>query len=62
MWGVVVWDFKGKEGNSHGDRKLIFGKQMLAGPGRDRGVQKGILTDLDKFLPVHTSSLCCSYL
>lgn len=28
--GVVVWDFTGEEGNSHGDGKPMFGKRFLA--------------------------------
>lgn len=37
MLGVVVWDFKGEEGNLHGDGKANFGKQMFASSGRDNG-------------------------
>ena len=35
MLGVVVLDFKGEEGNSHGDRKAMFGKQIFAGSFKD---------------------------
>ena len=31
MVGIVVWDFKGQEGNSHEMEKQMFGKQMFAG-------------------------------
>lgn len=31
MLGTVVCDFKGKEGNLHGDRREVVGKQMFAG-------------------------------
>ena len=27
MLGVMAWDFKGEEGNSHGDEKAKFGKK-----------------------------------
>ena len=30
MLGIVVWDFKAEEGNSHGDRKQMFDKRLLA--------------------------------
>lgn len=29
---VVVWDFKGQEGNSHRDGKQMFAKQMFPEP------------------------------
>ena len=36
MLGEVVWYFKEKEGNSHGDeKKKMFGSQMFARPFRD---------------------------
>lgn len=28
----MVWDFKGKKGNSHGDGRAMFGKRVFAGP------------------------------
>ena len=34
---MVVWDFKGEEGNSHEDGKQRFGKQMFSGSCRDNG-------------------------
>ena len=37
MLGVMAWDFKGEEGNSHGDEKAKFGKKkkkMFSGPER----------------------------
>ena len=37
--------------------KQLFGKPMFAGPGKDSGTQRGILTDLARFLPVHTPNL-----
>ena len=43
MLGVVVWDAKEEEGNSHEDGN--FGKQMFAGSAETIG-QRGILTDL----------------
>ena len=36
--GVVVWDFKGEEGNSEIEKQMS-GKQMFAGPCRDSGTQ-----------------------
>ena len=53
---LVVWDLKGEEGNSHGDGKVRLGKQMLAGPGRDSGIQKGVLRDFAVFLPAYLLS------
>ena len=33
MVGIVVWDFKGQEGNSHEMEKQMFGKrEMSVGP------------------------------
>ena len=40
MLRVVVWDFKGEEGNSHED-----GNQMFAGSCGDNGTQRRILID-----------------
>ena len=36
--------------------KQVFGKQMVAGPCRDNGTQRGILTDFAGFPPVYTPS------
>ena len=36
MLGAEAWDFKEEEGNSHGDKKQMFGKQMFAGPAETR--------------------------
>lgn len=35
---------KEEEGNWHDIEKQMFGKQMYAGPHRDSGTQRGILT------------------
>ena len=32
---MVIWDFKRADGNSHGDGKINFDKQMFVGPSRD---------------------------
>ena len=40
----MAWDFKGEEGNSHGDEKAKFGKKKkkcFLGP-RDNGNQNGL--------------------
>ena len=42
MLGLVVWDFKGEEGNSHGDGKANVGKQMFSGLCRNSGTQGGL--------------------
>lgn len=34
---VVVWDFPRGKGNSHGDGKSTFNKQMFAGPSLTMG-------------------------
>ena len=62
MLGVVVWDFKGEEGNSHKDEKQMFGKQMFAWPRLRQWTQRGILTDFARFLPVSIPSSHYSYL
>ena len=41
---VVIWDFKGEEGNSHGDKKQMFGKEMFARPSLTMGDRE----DLDQ--------------
>ena len=39
----MAWDFKGEEGNSHGDEKANFGKKKkFAGPATDNGKQNGL--------------------
>ena len=40
----MAWDFKGDEGNSHGDEKANFGKKKkkFAGPATDNGKQNGL--------------------
>ena len=42
MLGVVVWDFKGKEVNSYGERKQMFGKQMFAMGCKDNETLRGL--------------------
>ena len=37
-------------------KKQMFVKPIFSGPGRDGGTQRGILTDLARFLPVDTPS------
>lgn len=65
MLGVVVWDAKEEEGNSHecgNFGKQIFCKQMFAGSAETIG-QRGILTNrLASFLPVYTPSSYGSFL
>ena len=52
MSGVVVWDFKGEEGNSHGDGKVNvwYCLAETVGHGEDSD-QMG----LARFLPVYHS-------
>ena len=42
MLVIMVWDFKGEEGKSHGDGKQMFGQQIFDGPGRNSGTQSGL--------------------
>ena len=37
-------------------KKQMFGKEVFAGLGRDNGIQREILTDLVRFLPVYSIS------
>ena len=52
MLGAVVWNFKGEGGNSHGDGKQTFGKQMLAGPGQESGIERTFFFFLQSFIEV----------
>ena len=53
----MVWDFKGSEGNSQElskyEKEQIFGKEMFAGPHRNNGTQRGLLTDCTRYLPIY---------
>ena len=42
MLGLVIWDFKGEEGNSHGHGKANVGKQMFSGLCRNSVTQAGL--------------------
>lgn len=42
MLGVVIQDFRGEEGNSHGDGKQMFGKEMFPRPCKDNGTQRNL--------------------
>ena len=57
MMGIVVWDYKGEDGHSHGDRKEVFGKQMFAWPGKDNRSQREILTNFPRFFPTYYTKL-----
>lgn len=60
--GVGVWDFKGKEDNSHEDRKTNL-LNMFAGLFRDNGTQKGLRSASPaKIPPPHASHILCSCL
>ena len=45
MLGIVVWDLKGRKSIHVKKEKQVFGKQMFAGPGKDNGTQREILTN-----------------
>ena len=43
--------------------KIMFGKQMFAGPCRDNGTQRGVLTNgLCEVPPIYAASSYCVYL
>lgn len=44
MLEVMPWDLNWEEGTSHASRKLKFGKQTFAGPGRDKRTQRDSLS------------------
>lgn len=41
---VTAWDLNWEEGTFHARRKLKFGKQTFAGPGRDKRTQRDSLS------------------
>lgn len=52
--GVVLWDFKGEGGNSYGDEKQMFGKEMFTRPSLTLGHRGDFdQTGLAMFLPVY---------
>ena len=49
----MVWEFKGQEGNSHGDGKAKFSNYMFAGPSLTAGRREDFnQTGPARFLPV----------
>lgn len=41
---MMPWDLNWEEGTSHASRKLKFGKQTFAGPGRDKRTKRDSLS------------------
>ena len=54
MLGIVVWDFKGEEGNSHGDGKANLVNKCLSCLAQTKGHGEDLdQIGLASFLPVY---------
>lgn len=52
MLGIVAWDFKGEEGNSHGDKKQTLVKKCLLSQAETMGYRMEF-NGFCRFLPIY---------
>ena len=62
MLGLVVWDFKDEEGNSHGDGKANVGKQTFSWLRRGNGTQGDSVVTPVTLLTHHTQPIFSAHI